>query len=70
MKYINSDFNHERSILGRTPTSKEDAYNKLICLREIETRMAGGAPTCVRRPSKRKNRIFKMYFAFKGEVLE
>lgn len=65
MKYINSDFLHENLILRRTPTTKEEAYNKLVCLRELEMKRIQKASFIVPKPSKRKERIFKIYYAFK-----
>lgn len=63
MKYINSDFQRENLILRRTPTTKEETYNKLVCLRELEAQNSRN-PFVVSAPSKRRNRLFKMYWAF------
>lgn len=63
MKYINSDFQRENLILRRTPTTKEETYNKLVCLRELEVRHSIN-PFVVSAPSKRRTRLFKMYSAF------
>ena len=63
MKYINSDFLHENLVLRRTPITKEEAYNKLVCLRDLEIRHSIN-PFVVSAPSKRRTRLFKMYSAF------
>lgn len=64
MKYRNgSDFLHENLILRRMPTTQTEAYNKLVCLRELELKH-GENKFVVPKPSKRKDRIFKMYWSF------
>lgn len=64
MKYFESDFLHEILILRRTPQTKEETYNKLLCLRGLETQRNGVDFFRVNKLSKRRNRLLKMYWAF------
>ena len=66
MRYRNSDFLGENLRLHRTPANSQEAYNKLVCLCELETRRDPRANRFYVRPlSKRRERIVKMYWAFK-----
>lgn len=71
MRYIgNTDFMAENLHLRQTPQNAAEAYNKLVCLRELETKRSRN-PFIVSTPSKRRNRLFKIYWAFskKGSKL-
>ena len=68
MKFKNSDFLYENLILRRTPTNSTEAYNKLVCLRELEARRYPVAYDLTGRPlSKRRERIIRMYWAFRKQ---
>ena len=66
MKYHNSDFLRENLRLRRTPANSTEAYNKLLCLRELETRRGPAVCGPSARPlSKRRERLVRMYWAFR-----
>lgn len=66
MKYYNSDFQGENLRLRRTPTNSKEAYNKLVCLCELEKRRDPSASMFYVRPlSKRRKRLVRMYWAFR-----
>lgn len=66
MKYQNSSFWTEVLHLRQTPTNSTEAYNKLVCLRELETRRDPAAYGFTVRPmSKRRERLVRMYWAFR-----
>lgn len=66
MKYQNSDFLTENIHLRSTPQNAKQAYNKIVCLREQETRRDPRANRLYVAPlSKRRNRLVKMYWAFR-----
>lgn len=65
MKYINSDFLHENLIIRRTPVTAAEAYNKLICLQEIEAKHNNGDMFKMFKPSKRRDRLTKIFWAFR-----
>ena len=68
MKYHNSDFLHEAVFLRRTPTNRIEAYNKLLCLCELEKRFDPNANSFYVRPlSKRRERLVRMYWAFRKQ---
>lgn len=65
MKYRNgSDFLHENLILRRMPTTQTEAYNKLVCLRELELKRGFESAFIMQNQSKRRARTSKMYLAF------
>lgn len=76
MKYHNSDFLWENLILRRCPETAWQAYNKLLCLDELASRRdplekrAKYDPLLrpmIPRPwSKRRERIIRMYRAFRS----
>lgn len=66
MKYINSDYQGENVLIRRTPQNSKEAYNKLICLVEQAERRDPRENKFISLPlSKRRERILKMYWAFK-----
>ena len=76
MKYFNgSDFLYENLILRRCPQTARQAYNKLVCLQELELRRDPVARQeqidplsrrmIPRPPSKRRKRLVRMYWAFR-----
>lgn len=66
MKYQNSDFLTENVHLRSTPQNAKQAYNKIVCLCEQETRRDPRANRLYVAPlSKRRNRLVKMYWAFR-----
>lgn len=66
MKYQNSDFLTENVHLWSTPQNAKQAYNKIVCLCEQETRRDPRANRLYVAPlSKRRNRLVKMYWAFR-----
>ena len=76
MKYFNgSDFLYENLILRRCPKTARQAYNKLVCLRELEQRLDPLGKwerddplqrRMISRPfSKRRIRMIRMYWAFR-----
>lgn len=66
MKYRNgSDFAHENAFLRRTPVTAAETYNKLVCLRELETRRNPERSGFRVGPmSKRRERLTRMFWAF------
>lgn len=65
MRYIgNTDFLAENLHLRRTPQSATEAYNKLVCLRQMERAHHSGQ-FAVYPASKRRDRITKMYWAYR-----
>ncbi len=67
MKYYSSDFVTEYLRLFQTPKSKRETYNKLTCLMRLEEQRNPNANRIyVQKPSKRRNRLLKMYYAFQG----
>lgn len=68
MKYIKSDFWGEHLSLRWMPTTVTEAKNKLICLQETNKRRNpnyGRDRFIDRKPSKRCERLVKMYWIFK-----
>lgn len=66
MKYHNSDFLRENLRLRQTPTNSTEAYNKLVCLCELETRRDPRANRFYVLPlSKRRERLSRMFWAFR-----
>lgn len=63
MKYHKSNFGRESLILRRIPQNSIEAFNKLVCLREFDTMY--NSSILVPCPSKRRERILKMYWAFR-----
>lgn len=65
--YIKSDFLGENLRLRETPENSIEAFNKLNCLVENNTRRnpyyRPFEYSCIKR-SKRYNRVLKMYWAF------
>lgn len=71
MKYQNSDFLTENVHLRSTPQNAKQAYNKIVCLCEQETRRDPRANRLYVAPlSKRRNRLVKMYWAFRNREQE
>lgn len=67
MKYQNSDFLTENVHLRSTPQNAKQAYNKIVCLCEQETRRDPRANKMyVATLSKRRERLVKMYWAFRN----
>lgn len=66
MKYQNSDFLTENVHLRSTPQNAKQAFNKIVCLCEQETRRNPRANRLYVAPlSNRRNRLVKMYWAFR-----
>ena len=67
MKYYKSDFLAECVRLPRTPLDSQECYNKLVCLAEQEKRRNPNYNSFwgFQPYSKRRNRIVKMYWAYK-----
>lgn len=66
MNYVKSDFLSENLRLRRTPTTAQEAYNKLVCLCQLEQRRDPNANRLYVKPlSKRRERIVRMYWAFR-----
>lgn len=66
MKYQNSHFLPENVHLRRTPQNAEQTYNKLVCLCEQEEMRDPCANRLYVHPlSKRRNRLVKMFWAFR-----
>ena len=67
MKYLNSNFLTENVHLRHTPENAEQAYNKIVCLCEQEERRDPRANKMyVATLSKRRERLVKMYWAFRN----
>ena len=62
MKYYNSDFGRECLYMPHTPMNTKEAYNKLVCLRERDVR---NGKRFNRKLSKRRERLIRMYWAFR-----
>ena len=68
MKYIKSYYGREGLYLKYTPINSIEAYNKLVYLRERELRNGTLKTFCtVEKLSKRRERLIKMYWAFRKE---
>lgn len=66
MKYQNSCFSVEAVHIKRTPQTANETYNKLCCLIELEQMFGPRAKRMIHPPlSKRRNRLVKMYWAFR-----
>lgn len=66
MKYINSNAAREQLYIKQAPRNMQEAYNKLICLMQLERRFDPNANAfTVKKPSKRRERLVKMFWAFK-----
>lgn len=67
MNYVKSDFLHENLYLHSTPTTAQEAYNKLVCLFQLEQRREPNANRALVNPlSKRRERLVRMYWAFRN----
>lgn len=65
MNYVKSDFLSESLCLRNTPTTAQEAYNKLVCLCQLEQRRDPNANRFYVKPlSKRRTRIVKIFWAF------
>lgn len=65
------DFLSENLRLRRTPLNALEAYNKLKCLDELQTRRDTRNTFCPRNYSKRRERLVRMLWAFrKMEVVK
>lgn len=66
MRYIgNTDFLAENLHLRQIPQNAAEAYNKLVCLRQLERKYHSDQFT-VYPASKRRRRIFKIYQAYRA----
>ena len=63
MKYYNSDFGRECLYMPHTPMNAKETYNKLVCLRERD--MRNGIEWGNYKLSKRRERLIRMYWAFR-----
>lgn len=64
MKYIHSDYGREGLYLPHQPTNSTECYNKLVYLRERD-RKNGISDFIVPKPSKRRERLIKTFWAFR-----
>lgn len=65
MKYNKSNFATECVHLRRCPLTAQEAYNKLVCLCELEQRFDTNANRLYVAPlSNRRERLIKMFWAF------
>lgn len=67
MKYHgNTDFVSENLHLRRTPQNATEAYNKLVCLMQLEQQRDLNANRFYVKPlSKRRERLTRMYWAYR-----
>lgn len=63
MKYYNSDFGRECLYMPHIPMNAKETYNKLVCLRERDMRNGMKRFNC--KLSKRRERLIRMYWAFR-----
>lgn len=67
MKYHgNTDFLSENLHLRRTPQNSTGAYNKLVCLMQLEKCFVHNDDKFFDKPlSKRRERLTRMYWAYR-----